>query len=145
MGKSKILCWALLFWLSDGLAEGGADIAKPVARAAASGNILHWSFGLMIVLAVFFLCVWGVRKLNGLTVNGTEQMRIIGGLSLGMREKVILVQIGSKQLILGVTPGRIQTLHVLENGDCMAKAQAVDGETGFAQKLMQALKGQSDA
>jgi len=99
----------------------------------------------MIVLGVFFMCVWGVRKLNGLTVDGTEQMRIVGGLSLGMREKVILVQAGRKQLILGVTPGRIETLHVLENGDCLGKAQAVDAEIGFAQRLMQAMKGQSDA
>jgi flagellar protein FliO/FliZ len=141
----KILCWVMLFWLSDGLAEGGADISKPVARAAASGNILNWSLGLMIVLGVFFLCVWGVRKLNGLTVNGTEQMRIAGGLSLGMREKVILVQVGKKQLILGVTPGRIETLHVLENDDCLGKTPAADTESGFAQRLMQALKGQSDA
>lgn len=99
----------------------------------------------MIVLGVFFLCVWGVRKLNGLAVNGTEQMRIVGGLSLGMREKVILIQVGRKQLIVGVTPGRIETLHVLENDDCLGKTQAVDTESGFAQRLMQALKGPSDA
>ncbi len=141
----KTLCWLMVWWLPVCLAEGGADMSKPVARAAASGNILNWSLGLLIVLSVFFLCVWVVRKLGSLTVNGTESMRIVGGLSLGMREKIILVQVGKKQLVLGVTPGRIETLHVLENEDCLVKTQAIDAGGGFAQKLMQAMKGRSDA
>lgn len=145
MSRLKVLCWTLLWWLPVCLADGGADLSKPVARAAATGNILNWSLGLLIVLSVFFLCVWGLRKLNGLTVNGTEQMRIVGALSLGMREKIILLQVGKKQLILGVTPGRIETLHVLEDHECLVKAQSVDAASGFAQKLMQAMKGKSDA
>jgi len=36
---------------------------------------------------MFFLCVWGMRKLSGVSVSGAEKMRIVGGLSLGMREK----------------------------------------------------------
>jgi flagellar protein FliO/FliZ len=145
MSLLKTLCWLIVWWLPVCLAEGGAEISKPVARAAASGNILNWSLGLLIVLSVFFLCVWGVRKLGGLPLNGTEQMRIVGGLSLGMREKIILVQVGKKQLILGVTPGRIEKLHVLENDDCLAKTQSLDAVSGFSQKLMQAMKGRSDA
>lgn len=106
-----------------------------------------WGMGLLIVLSIFFLCVWGVRKLSGLTVSGAEKMRVVGGLSLGLREKVILLQVGKKQLILGVTPGRIETLHVLEGDDCLIKAETVSSatETGFAQKLLQALKARPDA
>lgn len=145
MSIPKILCWLMFWWLPVCLAEGGADISKPVARAAASGSILNWSFGLLIVLSVFFLCVWAVRKLSGLTVNDTEQMRIVGGLSLGMREKIILLQVGKKQLILGVTPGRIEKLHVLEDDDCLVKVQPIGVGSGFAEKLIQAMKGRSNA
>jgi flagellar protein FliO/FliZ len=103
--------------------------------------------GLLVVLSVFFLCVWGVRKLNGLTVGGAEKMRVVGGLSLGMREKVVLLQVGRKQLLLGVTPGRIETLHVLEGDDCLMKEEnaSLTADTGFAQKFLQALKARSDA
>ena len=145
MSILKTLCWLTFWWLPVCLAETGADLSKPVARAASSGNIANWSLGLVIVLAVFFFCVWGVRKLGGLTGNGAQQMRIVAGLSLGMREKIMLVQVGEKQLILGVTPGRIQTLHVLENDECLVKAPAIDSGGGFAEKLMQAMKGKSDA
>ena len=121
-------------------------IPKQTARTVASGDIATWGMGLLIVLSVFFLCVWGVRRLSGLTVSGAEKMRVVGGLSLGLREKVILLQVGKKQLILGVTPGRIETLLVLEGDDCLIREETVSApaETGFAQKLLQAIKARPE-
>jgi flagellar protein FliO/FliZ len=141
-----IPCWLLFLWSPGGFAMPGTDIPKQTARTVASGDIAVWSIGLLIVLSVFFLCVWGVRKLSGLTVSGAEKMRVVGGLSLGLREKVILLQVGRKQLILGVTPGRIETLHVLEGDDCLIKEETVSTplETGFAQKLLQAIKARPE-
>jgi flagellar protein FliO/FliZ len=141
-----MLCWFLFLWIPACFAMPGTDIPKQTARTVASGDIVGWGMGLLIVLSVFFLCVWGVRKLSGLTVSGAEKMRVVGGLSLGMREKVILLQVGKKQLILGVTPGRIETLHVLEGDDCLIKEETVStaAETGFAQKLLQAMKARTE-
>ena len=141
-----ILCWLLLLWFPGSEAMSGTDIPKQTARTVASGDIAVWGIGLLIVLSVFFLCVWGVRKLSGLTVNGSEKMRVVGGLSLGLREKVILLQVGRKQLILGVTPGRIETLHVLEGDDCLIKEETLPAtaETGFTQKLLQAIKARNE-
>jgi flagellar protein FliO/FliZ len=142
MPVKSVLCWLLFLWFPGGFAMPGTDIPKQTARTVASGDIAAWSMGLLMVLSVFFLCVWGVRKLSGLTVSGAEKMRVVGGLSLGLREKIILLQVGRKQLILGVTPGRIETLHVLEGDDCLITEEtaSLPLETGFAQKLLQALK-----
>lgn len=141
-----VLCWLLVLWFPVCFAMSTTDIQKQTVRTIASGDIAGWSMGLLIVLSVFFLCVWGVRKLSGLTVSGAEKMRVVGGLSLGMREKVILLQVGKKQLILGVTPGRIETLHVLEGDDCLVREETVSApaETGFAQKLLQAIKARPE-
>jgi len=141
-----MLRWLLFLWLPESFAMPGTDIPTQTARTVASGDIAAWSMGLLIVLSVFFLCVWGVRKLGGLTVSGAEKMRVVGGLSLGLREKVILLQVGKKQLILGVTPGRIETLHVLEGDDCLIKEEtgSAAAETGFAQKLLQAIKARTE-
>lgn len=142
-----ILCWFLLLWFPVGFALAGTDMPRQTAKTVASGDITAWGMGLLIVLGVFFLCVWGVRKLSGLTANGAKKMRVVGGLSLGMREKVILLQVGKKQLILGVTPGRIETLHVLEGDDCLIRDEPLSStaETSFAQRLMQAVKASPDA
>jgi flagellar protein FliO/FliZ len=147
MPVGMMLRWLLFLWLPVCFAMPGTDIPKQAARTVASGDIAAWGAGLLIVLSVFFLCAWGVRRLSGLTVSGAEKMRVVGGLSLGMREKVILLQVGRKQLVLGVTPGRIETLHVLEGDDCLIKEETVSksAETGFAQKLLQAIKARTDA
>lgn len=135
------LCWLVLLWLPVSFAMPDAGIPKPATKAVTSGDIASWGMSLLVVLGVFFLCIWGVRKLSGLTVNGTQKMRLLGGLSLGMREKVLLLQVGKKQLVLGVTPSRIETLLVLEGDDCLLKEETLPASegTGFSQKLIQAL------
>jgi len=123
-----------------------ADAPKQMARTVSSGDMLQWGGGLLLVLAVFFFCVWAMRKLSGISVGGTEKMRVIGGLSLGMRERVVLLQVGKKQLVLGVTPGRIEALHVLEGDQCLNKDEPIPLQLngGFAQKLAQVMKGRGD-
>lgn len=143
--KIKV-AWLLSGWFPACFAASAADAPKQAVRTVSSGDMLHWSIGLVIVLAIFFLCAWGVRKLSGVTAGGTEKMRVVGGLSLGIREKVILLQVGKKQLILGVTPGRIDTLHVLEGDDCLSRDEppSMAMDNGFAQKLLQAMKRRAD-
>lgn len=128
-----------------GTAGFAAVSAADASRTVGSAEIVQWSISLTVVLMIFFACVWGLRKLNGLNAGGAEKMRVLGGVSLGMREKVMLLQIGKKQLLLGVTPGRIETLLILEGDDCLFKEAASPIATsGFAQKLLQAIKTRSD-
>lgn len=141
----KALIWFLALQAPVSLAViPGVTVSKPPVRAVSSTDIAAWGFGLVVVLAVFLLCVWGLRKLGGFTAGGGGKLRLIGGLSLGMRERVVLLQAGKKQLILGVTPGRIETLLVLEGEDCLHKEEPPYGadstDSGFAQKLAQMLK-----
>lgn len=118
--------------------------SNPTAvKTVTTGNLLSWSIGLVIVLSVFFLLVWLLKKINTGSVTGSGQLRIMGGLSLGMRERIVLLKAGNKQLILGVSPGRIETLHVLEGEDCLANdsERSVQGsENSFAKKLSQVMQ-----
>ncbi|MDO9269372.1 MAG: flagellar biosynthetic protein FliO [Methylobacter sp.] len=157
MSEKIIVAWLMFWWFPVCFAVPGADVQKQTVRTVSSGDMLHWGVGLLIVLGIFFFCVWGMRKLSGISVNGAEKMRIVGGLSLGMREKVILLQVGKKQLILGVTPGRIDALHVLEGDDCLNSNDCKDGGTvanepscigkdsGFSAIVKQVMKGHSNA
>lgn len=139
-------CWFLFLHWSAGFALP-ADASNPRVRTVASADIVQWSLGLLMVLGAFFLCIWAVRKLSGFNASGADKMRVVGGISLGMREKVFLLQVGKKQLVLGVTPGRIQTLQVLEGEDCLVREDMpiTPGKGVFAQKLMQAMKSRPDA
>lgn len=147
MPEKIIVAWLLFWWFPACFAVPGTDVPKQTVRTVSSGDMLHWGVGLLIVLGIFFFCVWGMRKLSGISVNGAEKMRVVGGLSLGMREKIILLQVGKKQLILGVTPGRIDALHVLEGDDCLmnsSESPSIGKDSGFSAIVKQVMKGRSD-
>lgn len=68
---------------------------------------------LVVVLVAFFLIVLAMRRFTGMRSGGNGTLRIVDGLMLGVRDRIVLVQVGDDQVLLGLTPGRIQPLHVL--------------------------------
>jgi len=129
---------------SDAILAASVEPGTP--RTLMAADFMRWGGGLILVLGVFFMCVWMVRKAGGLTSTTAGQMRVLGGLSLGAKERVVLLQLGNKQLLLGVSPGRVEALHTLEGEDCLifenTRSNGVE-ENQFSQKLMQVMKGPS--
>ena len=96
--------------------------------------------GLFIVLLCILALAWLARRFNRLQSTPDGSLRLLGGLSMGARERVVLVQVGSQQLLLGVAPGRINTLHVLnETLDSSSGFSALNSDKGFAEKLSAAI------
>ncbi len=116
---------------------------KEAVKTVTSEHMINWFIALIIVLLIFFICIWVLRKSGALALNSKKNMRVIAGLSLGMREKLLLVQVGEKQLVLGVTPGRINKLLTLEGNEQIYRDQSDNKSTenDFANKLKKALMG----
>jgi flagellar protein FliO/FliZ len=130
-----------LFSISSAYAAIDIDGKKPT-RLVTYDHVVSWALGLIIVIALFFACIWLMRKMGALPENSKQKMRVIAGLSLGGREKVMLVQVGEKQIVLGVSPGRINNLLVLEDNDQVVqetKERPAEGE--FSEKLKQIMTG----
>lgn len=110
---SCVLICCLMAW--PALAQTAAD---PVGRSSSMdafsfSNILNMFMGLAIVVALILGLAWILRKYGRLPGNNLVDMKVIGGLSLGTREKAVLIEVENTRLLIGVTPGHIQTLHVL--------------------------------
>lgn len=43
-------------------------------------------------------------------------MKVVGGVALGPRERIVLLEIGDEWLVIGIVPGQIRTLHRLAKG-----------------------------
>jgi len=130
-----------LFSISSVCTAIEIDGKKPT-KLVTYDHVVSWALGLIIVIALFFACIWLMRKMGALPENSKQKMRVIAGLSLGGREKVMLVQVGEKQIVLGVSPGRINNLLVLENNDRVdqeTKERPAEGK--FSQKLKQIMAG----
>jgi len=77
-------------------------------------SILQILTYLMLVILVIVGGAWLVRRYGRINSAANGNLKIIAGLSVGQREKIVLVEAGDVQLLLGVAPGRVQTLHVIE-------------------------------
>lgn len=106
-------------------------------------DVLRWMLGLVFVLVIFGGLAWLLRKASGFSINQKSQLAVISGLSLGMREKLVLVKVGEKQLLLGVTPGRVDKLMELEGEARLFLEQADDDM--FSKKLQATLQGRTNA
>lgn len=79
------------------------------AGQVASLQTAGWGFAALAAGVVLLGFVRRRRK-----AGAQQAMRVLAELPLGLGAKAVTVQIGSKQLILGVAPGYVRTLHVLE-------------------------------
>lgn len=105
-----------------------------------TGHLGQLVVGLVIVLLCIVALAWIAKRFNRLQSTPDGSLQVLGGMSMGARERIVLVQVGARQLLLGVAPGRINTLHVLDE-----PLEAVSNITdqlpgkGFAEKLTAAL------
>ena len=92
-----------------------ATAAGAPAPAVDAGQVLAVLLGLLAVLAAIGALSWALRHLLRPGAGAGGLIRVVGSTSLGTRERVVLVQVGAEQVLVGVTPGRLQTLHVLDH------------------------------
>jgi flagellar protein FliO/FliZ len=126
--------------------------AEPVANAAVApasgsgmaGQLAQLVLGLLLVLGVIFFLAWMLRRVQQAGPAGKGQViDIISSRALGPRDRLVLVQVGNEQILLGLSPGTITALHVLKEPVQVPSAEQATPE--FAQRLMELLgKDQKD-
>ncbi|MFL1466172.1 flagellar biosynthetic protein FliO [Marinobacter sp. HN1S83] len=77
-------------------------------------TMLSLGGGLLAVIAIIYGCAWIIRRMNGMTGMNNQAMKVVSVMALGARERIALIEVGGKQILVGVTPSAIRTLHVFE-------------------------------
>jgi flagellar protein FliO/FliZ len=90
---------------------------KNEMTTAANSNsyLLQLVSGLVIVLLSIVVLGWLAKRFNRMQSPGGGNLRIVEGISMGARERVVVVEVDGERLLLGVSPGRINKLHSLGN------------------------------
>ena len=118
--------------------------AAPVASSGVAGQLTQLVFGLLLVLGLIFFLAWLLRRVQQAGPAGKGQViELIGSRALGPRDRLMLVQVGNEQILLGLSPGTITALHVLKEPVQVPSSEKATPE--FAQRLMDILgKDQKD-
>ena len=107
--------WLLLAigWLPATLLAQSENQAGTALEPMSSPYLLKLSAGLILIVVLIFLLAWLVRKFNLNQGSHSGLIKIIAGLSIGTRDRIVLLQVGEEQILVGLTPGKIEKLHTL--------------------------------
>jgi len=120
----------LLSSMQDAAASATAASSGAGAGAGvAAGGVVQVVLGLAAVLAMVGGAAWLLKRFSGIRGSGSGVIRIIGGASVGQRERIVLVEVAGTWLLVGVAPGQVRTLHTMPKGE---SAFAVDGQPADA-------------
>ncbi|MCL7945020.1 flagellar biosynthetic protein FliO [Marinobacter sp. ATCH36] len=95
-------------------------------------TMLTLGAGLLAVLALIFGCAWIVRRMGGMSGGNTRAIKVVSVMPMGTRERIALIEVGGTQILVGVTPSTIRTLHVFDK-PVVSAGEPVSGD--FARKL----------
>ena len=116
-------------------AEPNASAAAPLPGGLGA-QLAQMVFGLLLVVGLIFFLAWLLRRMQGNAQRGAQVIEIVGSRAIGPRDRLLLVQVGKEQILIGHTPGSIEALHVLaEPVEVPESARQATPE--FAQRLME--------
>jgi flagellar biosynthetic protein FliO len=112
----KRLLAAVLAWPLSALAAEPVTSAAavPAAGGGVGAQLTQLVLGLLLVLGLIFALAWLLRRVQRAGPQQGQLIELISSRALGPRDRLVLVQVGNEQILLGLTPGRITPLHVLK-------------------------------
>ena len=128
----------LLAALAVAVVPSAGMATDSAAPGVSSGAFLQAFLALALIVALLVATAWLARKISGGKGFGQGGMKVIGGVALGPRERIVLVEAGDTWLVIGIVPGQIRTLHTMPKGnDVPAAGAPFSTDRPFAQWLKQ--------
>ncbi|HET7687994.1 MAG TPA: flagellar biosynthetic protein FliO [Candidatus Macondimonas sp.] len=114
----------LLVLASSSLAMSmGTAVAGPLAQESVAP--LRLLLSLAAVIGLILVLAFVLRRLPGMGTARSGELRVVGSIAVGSRERVVLVEAGGSRMLIGVAPGRVQGLYVLPMEGAKDPASAV--------------------
>lgn len=92
------------------IAEACAQTPQGSPAPDLGGSLLQLLLGLAVVLTLLIGGLWALKKLVERRGESAGLLRVVAGTAVGARERVVIVEVGSTWLVLGVAPGRVSAL-----------------------------------
>ena len=105
---------------------GAQEVAPAVSPSSLfTGDYLLQVIGSFVVVILLLVAVLVMlKRFNGVSTSMGGDMRVVSSVGVGQRERAVLLQVGEQQVLLGVGPGNVRTLHVFEEPAVSATSSA---------------------
>ena len=106
-------------------------------------SVLQVLSGLALVLFLVLGTAWLLRRVGRVPGLSNQSIRTIGAAAVGTRERVVLLEVGSTWILVGVAPGQVRSLATLPKGEVATAATAAPQAAPFAAWLKRFTEGRN--
>lgn len=110
------------------------------------GSIMQVILALGLVLGLIVGAAWLMRRFALLPGAANQHLRVVSGVMVGQRERVVIVEVQERWLVLGVTGEQVNLLHTLDKPDNLpVPAPAAPAFAQWLQAAIEKRKGARNA
>lgn len=104
-------------------------------------HLVSVTLALLGIILLIFAISWFVKRFGQGGFIQNQHIKIISTMPLGTRERIVLIDAGGQQLLLGITATAINTLHVFSEPVVLPEKE--ERSSDFSRKLMAILQQKS--
>jgi flagellar protein FliO/FliZ len=117
----------------------------PAAASSSLLSVLQVLFALLVVLGIIGLFAWLLRRVSQGQNFAGGLVKIRGGVMLGPKERVVLLEVADAWIIVGVGAGQVNALHTMPRPENLEPSTTVSHTPkAFGDWLNKALRGKSE-
>ncbi len=105
-----------------------------------SSNLGEVFLVLMGIVTLIFFLAWGVRRLGYAGLQTTQHLSVKACLPLSTKEKLMVIQVGDQQVLIGVSPNTISHIVELKEPLPMTETESSPMATSFANSFSHYMK-----
>lgn len=116
----------------------GAAVAQSAAPPlpGGTGALAQLALSLAVVVALIVALAWLARRLRIAPAGGEGALRVLAQLPVGPRERVLLLAVGDRQALVGVSSAGVTSLALLDaRVEAVARPAAPAGEPPLAERV----------
>ena len=133
--KYGIVIPAAGLWFSS-----AAHAAALEPGAASSGSLFQVLLGLILVLGLMAALAWILKRFGVARAAGGSVIKVVGGVSVGGRERVLIIEAADQWIVVGVSPGRVNALATMPRQENSAPMMAAPVTKNFPAWLKQTME-----
>jgi flagellar protein FliO/FliZ len=109
----------------------------PIASPLSVGSLTQLTLSLIAIVALIVGLGWVLKRFKLTAPRGSRDSEVLEQLSLGPRERIVLVRVGEAQVLVGIGANGIVPLTPLANPIAL---KAASPSPAFAERLREMMK-----
>jgi|GEM_PF-4517314 len=89
-------------------------VAAPNHLASGHSPMTSSLYIILMLLALVVMIFVSAKLMRNVRTDKGFPLRVLTSMNLGFREKIMVIQVADKQLVIAVTPHSVSTLHVAD-------------------------------